>query len=67
MSEVFTMQMLREKSVEELNKLLCTLKQERFKMRMKLSINGEVKTHRFSQIRKNIARIKTRLVEESSK
>jgi ribosomal protein L29 len=67
MSKKMSMVEIREKAPAELKKVLVALYEERFKMRMKMSVSGEVKTHRFSQIRKSIAQIKTRLAEEAVK
>ena len=44
--------------------LLSELKQERFKLRMQANSDQGTKTHRFKQIRRDIARIKTKLNEK---
>jgi large subunit ribosomal protein L29 len=54
---------LRKKSVEELNAELVELRKEQFKLRMAQS-SGELTRHtEHGRVRKDIARIKTILVE----
>ena len=57
---------LRKQESEDLKKLLKNLVRERFDLRMAMSGgSSKVKTHRFGQISKNIARIKTVMNEKS--
>ena len=67
MEKMLNIKELRSKSPEDLNALLLELSQERFKMRMKSGANDSVKSHRFGQIRKLIAQIKTLQNEHGSK
>jgi len=66
MDKMLNIKDLRAKSSEDLNALLLELLQERFRMRMKRSVAGEIKPHRFGQIKKLIAQIKTLLNEQRS-
>ncbi len=50
---------LKNKSKSELKDMLVTLLEEQFQLRMRKSITENPKTHLFSRVRKNIARIKT--------
>jgi large subunit ribosomal protein L29 len=50
---------LKNKSKSELNDMLVTLLEEQFQMRMRKSVTENPKTHLFSKVRKDIARIKT--------
>lgn len=50
---------LKNKSKLELNDMLVTLLEEQFQLRMRKSITENPKTHLFSKVRKDIARIKT--------
>lgn len=52
---------LKGKSVDELNKLLAERKKELFNLRFQKSTGELEKTHRFSQAKKEVARIKTYL------
>ena len=55
---------LRNKTKAELNQDLLALLKEQFQLRMQKGIVESPKTHLFKKIRKNIARIKTILVEK---
>lgn len=55
---------LRNKSKDELNETLLSLLKEQFQLRMQKGVVESPKTHMFKSIRKNIARIKTVLVEK---
>ena len=57
---------LKDKSVEELNKLLLDLRKEQFNLRMQKSIGQLAEVHQFELIRKDIARIKTVLNQKTS-
>ena len=50
---------LREKSAEELNKQLLTLREEQFKLRMQKSTGQLGQTHLLKQNQRDIARVKT--------
>lgn len=54
---------LREKSAEELNKELLALRREQFNLRMQQATGQLSQTHQFSNLRHDIARIKTVLSE----
>ena len=57
---------LRGKSVEELNKTVAELNQEMFNLRFQLHTGHLENTSRISQVRKEIARIKTVITEKRS-
>ncbi|NIN62417.1 MAG: 50S ribosomal protein L29 [Gammaproteobacteria bacterium] len=57
---------LRGKSVEELNKEVADLNQEMFNLKFQLHTGHLENTSRISQVRKEIARIKTVLREKRS-
>lgn len=59
-------QELRQKSTDELNKELLALRREQFNLRMQFGTGQLAQTHQFSDIRRNIARIKTVLNEAKS-
>ncbi len=50
---------LKNKSKSELNDMMVTLLEEQFQLRMRKSTTENPKTHLFSKVRKDIARIKT--------
>lgn len=50
---------LKNKSKSELNDMLVSILEELFQLRMRKSITENPKTHLFSKMRKDIARIKT--------
>ena len=50
---------LKNKSKLELNDMLVALLEEQFQLRMRKSVTENPKTHLFSKVRKDIARIKT--------
>ncbi len=54
---------LRGKKPEELQVTLHELLDEQFKMRMQKVMGQTAETHRFKELRKNIARVKTVLNE----
>ena len=56
---------LREKSVEDLNKQLLTLREEQFKLRMQQSTGQLGQTHLLKQNQRDIARVKTVLNEKA--
>ncbi|MDJ0878009.1 MAG: 50S ribosomal protein L29 [Halieaceae bacterium] len=56
---------LREKSVEDLNKDLLTLREEQFKLRMQKSIGQLGQSHLLKQNQRDIARVKTVLTEKA--
>ena len=56
---------LREKSVEELNVVLLDQLKEQFKLRMQSSTGQLTQSHLLSQVRKDIARIKTALRQKA--
>lgn len=58
---------LRTKKRAELEDMLLKLRKDYFELRMQHGMGTEVKRHRFPQIRKNIARIKTLLTEDQGK
>ena len=55
---------MREKSAEDLNKQLLTLREEQFKLRMQKSTGQLGQTHLLKQNQRNIARVKTVLNEK---
>ena len=55
----------RNMSVEDLNKELIDLRREQFNLRMQQGAGNMPKVHRFSAVRKDIARIKTVLTEKT--
>ena len=56
---------MREKSAEDLNKQLLTLREEQFKLRMQKSTGQLGQTHLLKQNQRNIARVKTVLNEKA--
>ena len=56
---------LRDKSVDELNKQLLTLREEQFKLRMQKSTGQLGQTHLLKQNQRDIARVKTVLTEKA--
>jgi large subunit ribosomal protein L29 len=56
---------LREKSVEELNTALLAQLKEQFKLRIQASTGQLKQTNLLSQVRKDIARIKTTLSQKA--
>lgn len=56
---------LRDKSVAELNEELQALLREQFNLRMQKATGQLAKPHLVSQVRKNIARLKTVLNEKA--
>ena len=56
---------MREKSSDELNGELKSLLKEQFNMRMQRGIGQMGQSHRFKEVRRDIARVKTILVEKA--
>ncbi len=54
----------REKDIVQLKGLTATLRREHLKLRMQASQGDEVKTSRFKEIRREIARILTVITEK---
>ena len=57
---------LRAKSVEELNEELVAAKKELFNLRFQNATNQLDNTSRIKEVRKNIARIQTLIVEKAN-
>ncbi len=60
-----TAQSYRDMSVEDLKSELVNLRREQFNLRMQLGTGNTPKIHKFSAVRKDIARIKTVLNEKN--
>ncbi|MCX2977479.1 50S ribosomal protein L29 [Candidatus Marimicrobium litorale] len=56
---------LREKSAEELNSELLSLREEQFRLRMQVSTGQLGQTHLLKNSQKDVARIKTVLTEKA--
>jgi large subunit ribosomal protein L29 len=56
---------MRDKSAEDLNKQLLTLREEQFKLRMQKSTGQLGQTHLLQQNQRDIARVKTVLREKA--
>ncbi|MEX0828369.1 MAG: 50S ribosomal protein L29 [Haliea sp.] len=56
---------LRDKSAEDVNKQLLTLREEQFKLRMQKSTGQLGQTHLLQQNQRDIARVKTVLNEKA--
>ena len=56
---------LRDKSFDELSKLLISLREEQFKLRMQKSTGQLGQTHLLQQNQRDIARVKTVLGEKA--
>jgi large subunit ribosomal protein L29 len=56
---------LRDKSAEDLNKQLLTLREEQFKLRVQKSTGQLGQTHLLQQNQRDIARVKTVLREKA--
>ena len=56
---------LREKSVDELNEELITLRKEQFKLNVQKATGQLAQTHLLKQTSKDIARVKTVLSEKA--
>ena len=56
---------LRDKSAEELDKQLLTLREDQFKLRMQKSTGQLGQTHLLQQNQRDIARVKTVLNEKA--
>ena len=54
---------LKEKSAKELKEQLHALLKEQFSLRMQKGMGEQPKTHLFKRVKKNIARVKTKLNE----
>lgn len=57
---------LREKSVDELNNELSALFREQFNLRMQQGSGQDVKPHNHKRVRRQIARIKTIIIQKQS-
>lgn len=57
---------LREKDVTSLKELLTELARERLNLRVQKAVGQSVKTHRLSEARREVARIKTVLQQMQS-
>jgi len=55
---------LREKSLDELQEELISLRREQFKVRVQHATGEQVRPHQHGRIRKNIARVKTVIAEQ---
>ena len=55
----------RDMSAEDLNKELVNLRREQFSLRMQMGSGNTPKIHLFSNVRRNIARVKTVLTEKA--
>ena len=56
---------LREKSAEELNSEVLSLREEQFRLRMQVSTGQLGQTHLLKNTQKDVARIKTVLTEKA--
>ena len=56
---------LREKSAEELNSELLSLREEQFRLRMQVSTGQLGQTHLLKNTQKDVARMKTVLTEKA--
>ncbi len=56
---------LRDKSAEELNQQLLSLREEQFKLRMQKATGQLAQTHLLQENQRNIARVKTVLTEKA--
>lgn len=57
----------REKSVDELKEALASLKEEQFNLKVQKSMGQLQNLNRVKQVRRDIARVKTILTENTSK
>ena len=60
-------QELREKSVEELNEQLLSLLRDQFNLRMQKATGQLGQSHMLSQVKRDIARVKTVLNRQAGK
>ena len=58
---------LREKSVEQLNEQLLGLLRDQFNLRMQKATGQLGQSHLFSQVKRDIARVKTVLNQQAGK
>ena len=58
---------LRAKSIDELNEELVALRREQFNLRMQSATGEMTRNHEHGRVKKDIARVKTVLVELSRK
>ena len=58
---------IRAKSADELSTMLLGLRKEQFNLRMQRATGQLSKPDQFAKVRKNIARIKTLMTEQSNK
>lgn len=61
-----TAQEYREMSKEDLDKELINLRREQFNLRMQMGSGNTPKTHMFTVVRRNVARLKTVLTEKQA-
>ena len=62
-----TLQEMKDMSEKDLNNELISLRREQFNLRMQQGVGDSTKPHRFSAVRKDIARVKTVLTQKSKK
>ena len=62
-----TLKALRGKNAEELNTELLAIRKEQFNLRMQAALGQQPKGHLVTVARKNIARIKTLMNQQSTK
>ena len=60
-----TIQEIKEMSVEDLNNELINLRREQFNLRMQLGAGDAPKIHRFTAVKRDIARVKTVLTQKN--
>lgn len=58
---------IREKNIKELQTMEHDLKEELFKLRLQLGTGQMEKNHRFKEVKRDIARVKTILREKQGK
>ncbi|RLA03499.1 MAG: 50S ribosomal protein L29 [Gammaproteobacteria bacterium] len=56
---------MKEKSIDELNTELLSLKREQFNLRMQKGSGQLEKSHRMKEVRRDVARVKTILTEKA--
>ena len=56
---------MRGQSAQELNDHILELRREQFSLRMQRAQDGSAKTHEFKRVRREIARARTVLAEQS--
>lgn len=58
---------LKDKSVAELQEELIALRKEQFNLRMQQGSGQAIKPHLIAKVRKNIARVKTIITEQTNR